>query len=151
MRLEDELKSKGFASEQTKAVINVMFTASFLHAKISAVLRPFGLSHEQFNVLRILKGQYPNSVAQKDILHRMVDRSSNLTRILLKLKEKELVVVERSSCDKREYEISLSGMALDLLEKLDIVLKQQSSLSELLSTSEAFHLNALLDKMRESM
>lgn len=149
MRLEDELKSKGFQSEELKAMLNVLFTASWLHSKVSCSLKQFGLSHEQFNVLRILKGQHPNPVAQKDILHRMIDRSSNLTRILSKLKAKGLVLINRSETDRREYEIQLTQTALDLLESISSSHEMNPKGAIGLTVSEAFHLNALLDKMRE--
>jgi DNA-binding MarR family transcriptional regulator len=149
VRLEDELKSKSFPSEEVKATLNVLFTASWLHARISAHLKPFGVSHEQFNVLRILRGQHPKAVAQKDILHRMIDRSSNLTRILSKLKAKGLVLINRSEADRREYEIELTASALALLESVSESHAKSSKPDIGLSVSEAFHLNALLDKMRE--
>lgn len=149
MRIEDEIKSKGFPNEQVKATINVLFTASWLHAKVSAHLRQFDLSHEQFNVLQILKGQHPNPVAQKDILHRMVDRSSNLTRILAKLKAKGLVVIDRSETDRREYEIRLTPEALSLQCTIASCNEIAPDTMIGLNTSECFHLNALLDKLRE--
>lgn len=148
MRLEDELKNPHFASEQTKAIINILFTASYLHNHISTHLKKFGLSHEQFNVLRILKGQHPKAVAQKDILHRMIDRNSNLTRIIAKLKEKKLITVNRSETDKREYEISLNESAFALLSQAEEGMVKANPLASRLNVSEAFHLNALLEQIR---
>lgn len=149
MRIEDEIKSKGFPNEQVKAKINLLFTASWLHAKVTAHLRQFDLSHEQFNVLQILKGQHPSPVAQKDILHRMIDRSSNLTRILSKLKAKGLVLIERSETDRREYEIRLTPEAIDLQSTIATCGNIAADTMIGLNTSECFHLNALLDKLRE--
>lgn len=149
MRLEEEIKSKGFANEGAKAAINVLFTASWLHSRISAYLKPYGLSHEQFNVLRILLGQHPNAVAQKDILHRMIDRSSNLTRILSKLSAKNLVTICKADDDRREYRIRLTEDARTMLETIGQEMHQASESFHGLSVSEAFHLNALLDKMRD--
>ena len=150
MRIEDELKTKGFHNEHAKSMINVLFTASWLHARISCNLKRFNLSHEQYNVLRILQGQHPKPVAQKDILHRMIDRSSNLTRILSKLKDKALVRIDRSTTDRREYEIVLTAQAIPLLAEIAADLERQSEGFNGLTVSEAFHLNALLDKMREN-
>lgn len=149
MRLEDEIKSKGFVNEFAKATVNVMFTANWVHGRISCRLKCFGLSQEQFNVLRILLGQHPNAVAQKDILHRMIDRNSNLSRILPKLKAKGLVTIDRSATDRREYEIRLTETALQQLETIQQTLTEASEPMTGLTLSEAFHLNALLDKMRE--
>ena len=150
MRLEDEIKTQCFHSEEAKAVINVMFTSGWLHCRITAHLRTYGISHEQYNVLRILRGQHPKTVAQKDILHRMIERNSNLTRILAKLKSKDLVVIERSATDRREYEIGLAPAAHPLLDTIQASMEQQASIMHGLSVSEAFHLNALLDKMRDA-
>jgi DNA-binding MarR family transcriptional regulator len=149
MRLEDEINIQCFQSEEAKAKMNVMFTASWLHCRISAHLREFGLSHEQFNVLAILRSQHPNIVAQKDILNRMIERNSNLTRILSKLKAKDLVIIERSASDRREYEIKLSASAIPFLDNIHESMTKNACAMHGLSVSESFHLNALLDKMRE--
>lgn len=150
MKFEEEIKSNVFTSEQVKATLNILFTASWLHAKISSQLKPFGISQEQFNVLRILKGQHPNPVAQKDILHRMLDRSSNLTRILAKLNGKELVTIARSIADKREYEIQVTPKAILLLDAIATEFSKKTTNVTGLSVSEAFHLNSLLDRLREA-
>lgn len=149
MRLEDEIKTKCFQSEEAKAKMNVMFTASWLHCRISAHLKEFGISHEQYNVLHILRNQHPQVVAQKDILDRMLERNSNLTRILSKLKAKGLVTIERSADDRREYEIKLSAAALPFLDTIHESMSKHACSMHGLSVSESFHLNALLDKMRE--
>lgn len=149
MRIEDEIKTKGFPNEQVKATVNLLFTASWLHARVSAHLRQFDLSHEQFNVIQILRGQHPNAVAQKDILHRMIDRNSNLTRILAKLKSKGLVAIDRSEADRREYQIRLTPDAIALQQKVTSCLETAPVSTIGLSVSECFHLNALLDKFRE--
>ncbi len=89
-------------------------------------------------------------MAQKDILHRMIDRSSNLTRILSKLSTKSFVTICRSECDRREYKIRLTSESIALLETLQTTMLQSVDTFHGLSESEAFHLNALLDKMRET-
>jgi len=150
MRLEDEIKAKHFDSEVVKAQINILFTAGWLYNIVSARLRKYGLSHEQFNVLRILRGQHPRAIPQKDVLARMINRNSNLTKILRKLKEKDLVQVEKSTADRREYDIVISEPGLDLLKVIDREFVPESLPIQSLSVSEAFHLNFLLDKARES-
>jgi len=146
--LEVEIQSQEFASEQTKAVINILFTAQWLSNQMSGLLKPFGITHEQFNVLRILRGKHPEKMCQKDIQCRMIARQSNLTLILKKLVEKKLVGSSPSKIDKRAYEIIILRKGLELLEKIDIDSKKEFNHLTLLNTSEAFHLNALLDKLR---
>ena len=148
MKIEEELKSSQFRDENQKATLNVLFTAAWLYNRISADLKKYGLYHEQYNVLRILRGQKNSPVCQKEILCRMINKSSNLTRILAKLKTKKLINVNVSEADRREYMITISGKGLDLLQEIDKDFNRLPKDFVNLSESEAFHLNALLDKMR---
>ncbi len=146
--LEHEIKQQRFASEQVKASINILFTANWLHNKVSTHLKPFNLTHEQFNVLRILRGSHPKSMCQKDILSRMIAPSSNLTLIVKKLKEKKLISVKHSAVDRREYVIGITLIGQTLLKQIDKSFNPKLMPTSQLSESEAFHLNALLDKLR---
>lgn len=147
--LEIELKQPKFDNELVKANINVLFTANWLYNKFSAHLKPFNVTHEQFNVLRILKGSHPKSMCQKDILSRMIAPNSNVTLIVKKLVAKEWIAVLQSPTDKREYQINITKTGLDLLKTIDQEFKKSKGLAGKLTTSEAFHLNALLEKLRE--
>ena len=146
--LEEELKQKEFKNEIMKANINVLFTANWLYNKISTKLKPYNITHEQFNVLRILKGSHPTCMCQKDILSRMIAPNSNVTLIVKKLKDKNLINISQSESDKREYQINITNSGLDLLNEIDANFKNSNDLISNLSTSEAFHLNALLEKLR---
>lgn len=146
--LEEEIKQKHFPNDWIKANLNIMFTAYWLSNKISAHLKPYKLTQEQFNILRILRGSHPKSLCQKDILSRMLARNSNVTLIIKKLVDKKLIVVEHSEQDRRQYVISITKAGLDLLKVLDKSLKKLEDTERTLSESEAFHLNALLDKIR---
>ena len=146
--LEKELKQPKFDNEILKANINVLFTANWLYNKLSANLKPHNLTHEQFNVLRILKGSHPKSMCQKDILSRMIAPNSNVTLIVKKLVAKNLIAVLQSETDKREYQINITEQGLELLQTIDTEFKNNDNMVSKLSTSEAFHLNALLEKLR---
>jgi DNA-binding MarR family transcriptional regulator len=146
--LEQELKQNKFANEQVKANLNILFTANCLYNQITASLKPFQLTHEQFNVLRILRGSHPKSMNQKDILSRMISKSSNLTLIIKKLKVKKLITVLHSNQDKREYVINISKQGQIKLNEVDKLIESQKDKWSRLTESEAFHLNALLDKIR---
>ena len=146
--LEKDIQQSRFYSEHHKANINVLYTANWLYNKISAQLKPFGLTHEQFNVLRILRGKHPECMCQKDILNRMIAPSSNLTLIIKKLVQKGLVTVEQSARDKREYEIHITQPGLAKLGELDQAFASRKEPIHLLEESEAQQLNVLLDKMR---
>ena len=146
--LEKDIQSS-FINERVKANLNVLYTANYIYNKMSANLKPYDLTHEQFNVLRILRGKHPDFMNQKDILSRMVAPNSNLTLIIKKLIDKNLVKVNQSEADKRAYEINLTEAGLLKLKELDEYIKSRQDNFSPLSESEAFHLNALLDKIRE--
>ncbi|XZF13622.1 MarR family winged helix-turn-helix transcriptional regulator [Chitinophagaceae bacterium MMS25-I14] len=148
--IEDEIKQSKFESLQVKAHMNVLFTASFFHNRMLAFLKTHGLYHEQFNVLRILRREYPEIVSQREILSRMLNRNSNLTRIIKRLKDKKLVTVSVSPADRREYEISITEEGLKLLDVIDQELFGPGAAPlNNLTDKEAARLNNLLDKMRE--
>jgi DNA-binding MarR family transcriptional regulator len=146
--IEEEIKQKSFDNALIKANINVLYTANWLNNKISNVLKPHNVTHEQFNVLRILKGSHPNNMCQKDILSRMIAPNSNVTLLIKKLKEKNFIEVLQSDRDKREYEISITEIGLFLLTDIELALKSNVSLFNHLNDNEASTLNALLDKLR---
>ena len=148
--IEEEIKQKAFLSEQAKATINLLFTANWLQTKISAVLRPYNLSPEQFNVLRILNGSHPNAMCQKDILSRMIAPKSNLTLIIGRLKDKRWVEVNRACHDKREYSISITSEARTFLEEINQLLIRNEPSSLPLNSDEAQTLNLLLEKIRNA-
>ena len=147
-KLEQDLQQKKFNNEVIKANINILFTANFIYNQISSYLKPYNLTHEQFNVLRILRGKYPECMCQKDVLSRMVAPKSNVTLIIKKLVGKGLISVNQSPKDKREYEISITSLGLDKLKILDTELIKQDHNVANLSEEEAVQLNELLDKIR---
>jgi DNA-binding MarR family transcriptional regulator len=150
MKIGDELKTSKFQDEVHKAGLNIMFTAAWLHQQISARLKKYDLYHEQYNVLRILRGQNSKAICQKEILSRMINRSSNLTHIIAKLKKRKLITVAVSPRDRREYMIGLSAAGLKLLRRIDTDFQRNAQTFPHLREPEAKTLNALLDKFRDS-
>jgi DNA-binding MarR family transcriptional regulator len=149
MRLEDELKMKAFSSEIQKAHLNIMFTAAWLKARVEQSLKDYDLTQEQYNVLRILRGQYPNAICLKDITCRMIYRNSNTTRIVNRLLAKELVVKNQSETDKREIKLSIHQKGLDILDKIDVQWKQNPVFASSISEEDMQKLNEILEKMRD--
>mgnify|MGYP002788497382 CR=1 FL=1 len=147
--LEEALLQYHFPNEQVKANLNVLYTAHCLYNRVSAILKPFGVTNEQYNVLRILRGKHPEAMCQKDILRRMIAPTSNVTLLIKKLGNKQLISLQQSDRDKREYQIHITAQGLDLLKNIDTTFQENRDTLQKLSTSEAFHLNALLDKLRE--
>jgi DNA-binding MarR family transcriptional regulator len=148
VRLEDEIKQKSFPSPYHRVVVNIMFTGNWVQKQLSAQLRPFGLSLQQHNVLRILRGQHPKPSTLGLIQERMLDRMSNATRLVDKLIEKGLV--DRCQCpeNRRKVDIVITRAGLDLLQQTDALLRQIPDQYAHLSAEEASMLSNLLDKMR---
>ncbi|MBK7555454.1 MAG: MarR family transcriptional regulator [Flavobacteriales bacterium] len=146
--IEEEIKGK-FESEQQKAMLNVMFTANWLKARHNALLAPFGLSVQQFNILRILRGAKGEKVNMHCVKERMIDRAPNATRLTDKLIAKGLVLRERCDEDKRVIYVRISTAGLELLEQLDGTTRlDMGRLHEGLSVEDARLMNNALDALR---
>jgi DNA-binding MarR family transcriptional regulator len=148
MRIEDEIKQQHFKSEYQKAFLNVKVTASWLSGLVSTTLKPYGLSQEQYNVLRILRGQHPKPSTLGLISERMVDKMSNATRLVEKLRKSGLATREVCPTNRRKVDILITDKGLELLKSLDPIVNGLTKESMYLSEEELRTLNALLDKMR---
>ena len=149
MRIEEEIRQASFKSEAHKANLNVMFTGGWLNARTSQVLKPYKLSHQQYNVLRILRGSPGHAANLCDIQVKMLDRMSNATRLVEKLRLKGLLTRETCSENRRKVDIRLTDRGLQLLSSLDdTLIRLHAEGAKRLSEAEAAQLNALLDKMR---
>ncbi len=148
MKIEDEIKQKQFKSEYHKAMINIIFTYNWLIKNQIEVLKPYGITLQQFNILRILRGQYPKPSTIKLIKGRMLDRMSDCSRIVEKLRTKELA--ERNLCekDRRNVDVLITKKGLDLLKKLDKNIEKLDENLIALRDKEVKSLNKLLDKLR---
>ena len=149
MKIEEEINQKKFQSEYQKVHINVLFTASYLSQQSTQILRPLNISWQQFNILRILRGMAPEPATVKLLTERMIDKMSNASRLVDKLKAKGLV--ERSSCpeDRRRVDIFITEEGLKLLEKASgLMEKDLEARIGNLNLEEARQLNQMLDKLR---
>ncbi len=140
---------KRFESDEQKAYLNVLFTASWMKNRINQWLKDYDLTHEQLNVLRIVRGQRAKPVCVRDISERMIDRNSNTTRIIDKLEAKNLVRRTQSEEDRREMVIILTDTGKEVLKKVDVGFRDTNFRLAALTGAEAQVLSALLDKMRE--
>lgn len=149
MKLEDELKqTKPFKSEIAKLVLNIQYTSSFFSGLISEKLKPFGLSPQQYNVLRILKGKHPNSYCNQEITCRMIDKSSNATRIVDKLLEKKLVSRTEDAADRRLVNIKITDSGIKLLKEIDAMLTAHEKTMKPFNEEKAKLMNEWLDELR---
>lgn len=148
MTIEEHIKQARFGNEHEKAVVNILFTASWLHAENLRRLKPFGVTPEQFNVLRILRGSYPRAMMLSDIASRMIDRNSNATRLVEKLRRKGLVKRQVCQRDRRQVDIFITARGLALLKKTDADAAEWFNAFRSVTKNEAAELNRLLDKLR---
>jgi DNA-binding MarR family transcriptional regulator len=147
MKIEEEIKQPKFKSGHQKAVINLLYTASWLQGRQQDFFKPFNITPQQFNILRILKGQYPKSISGTEIKARMLDKNSDVSRLLDRLVAKNLISKQICPNDKRATDVSITEQGLELLRDLD---KFQSQIDEVMSLTEeeALQLSNLLDKSR---
>ena len=149
MGLEQDIQQESFKSEYHKLVVNIAYTQSFLNGKLNKFLKPYDLSMQQFNVLRILRGQHPEPVSINSITERMIDKMSNASRLVEKLRKKEMV--ERSVCkeDRRQADIKITDTGLQALAELDESLDKYDLIFSHVPESYVKFANEVLDRLRE--
>lgn len=150
MSIELDIKQTNFKSPYSKAVINVLYTNNWLQSMQVEIFKPFDLTLQQYNVLRILRGQYPNPITVIAIIERMLDKMSNASRLVDKLLAKDLVIRKLCPHDRRAVDVIITEKGLELLGEIDALQSQWESQFHGLSENEALQLSELLDKMRKS-
>lgn len=150
MSLEQDIKQEKFQNEFHKASINILYTGSWLYNVHATYLKKFDITPEQFNVLRILRGAHPLSLMLADVSARMIDKNSNCTRLVEKLRQKGLVSREIREDNRRQVDIRVTDKGLAMLKKMDLDDRGASFLSvfENLTKKETRELNRILDKLR---
>jgi DNA-binding MarR family transcriptional regulator len=148
MEIQKELQQKRFESEKQKLVLNVLFTAGWLDCQATRVFKPHGLSPQQYNVLRILRGQHPQAASANLIATRMIDRSSNVSRLIDKLLEKGLVTRQENSEDRRSISVAITRKGLDLLERIGKEVPELAKTMKGVTEAEARMASDVLDRMR---
>ena len=147
-KIEDAIQQKEFKDPYNKAVVNLLFTHSYLVTSQNSLFKPHDLSPEQYNVLRILRGQNGVPTTVSSIQERMLNKMSNASRLVEKLKMKDLVKREECPTDRRQVDIVITEKGLDLLEELEKQVESANREMVNLTLEEANHLNELLDKLR---
>ena len=150
MKLEQAIQSDKFGTQVQKAAVNVLYTAWWLKTLISKELKKFGLTHEQYNVLRILKGKHPELMCVRDIGNRMIEKSSNVPRIIDRLELKKFAERSTSNIDKRETVVNITTSGLQVLDEVYHQLIPVFMDYIALGEEEATQLNTLLERMREN-
>lgn len=149
MPLEEEIYQKGFRNEYHKAIVNLMHTHNHVVSAMNDIFKAHEITRQQYNVLRILRGQYPKHASINLIRERMLDKMSDASRIVERLRLKEFICRKECLADKRTVEITISEKGLKLLEDMEHDVNSCDNLiSSNLTFEEAVKLNELLDKVR---
>jgi len=118
LSLKKDIQTKGFHSEQEKIIVNLIHTAAFFESKFNQFIKQFGLSPQQYNVLRILRGQVPNAILSGELQHIMLHKTSNATGLVDKLIENGYVVREKKEDDQRKILVSITNQGLAFFSKV---------------------------------
>ncbi len=149
MEIEKEIKSSVHLNNAKKVVLNLLFTENIVAERLNIILKPFDISAEQFNVLRILRGQKGKAINMGAIQERMLARNSNTTRLVDKLLLKKFVMRANCVVNRRKIEVTILQDGLDVLSALDpLIIEHEQHFANNLTSEEISMLNILLEKYR---
>jgi DNA-binding MarR family transcriptional regulator len=148
MGIEEDIKQSVFTSASQKAVVNVIYTAGWVNAKSNKLLKPFDISIQQYNILRILRGQKGKPISVNSLIDRMLDKNSNASRLVEKLRAKGHV--ERRTCeyDRRQVDVVITELGLTFLASIDPEFNMLKGTGGGLNEQEYLQLSDLLDRLR---
>lgn len=148
MGIEDRIKTSRFQDDWHKATINILYTNNWLSNLLESRASKKKITLQQFNVLRILRGQFPNPASNAMIKERMINSTPDISRLVERIVTKGLITRTKNKSDKRAVDLVITEKGLQLLEELEADMNLSAMLSENLSEQEAVVLNNLLDKLR---
>jgi len=148
MKLEDEIVQRKFLNESHKLGINIIYTFNWINSFQTCLLKKYSLTPQQYNVLRILRGQHPNIANIKLVRERMLDKMSDASRIIEKLRAKGLLDRQISEHDRRSCDVTITKKGMELLAKIDQDDVSFEGLFKHLKPDEKKQLNDLLDNLR---
>lgn len=150
MGLEEDIVQKAFKSEYHKLAVNILYTHGWLVSHLSAALRPHDITVQQYNILRILRGQYPAPATITLLKDRMLDRVSDASRLVERLRAKGLVERRATEGDRRKAGVVITQKGMRLLEQIGDVDGMARALFGGIEENDVRKVNLLLDAMRES-
>jgi DNA-binding MarR family transcriptional regulator len=148
MGLEKDIQQFSFRSTKQKALINIMYTYGWIMERIKCFLAKEDITHQQYNILRILRGSFPEPISTLQIRERMLDKMSDTSRIVDRLVLKDLAKKSVSEKDKRLVDVVITEKGQELLARMDAEASYFEQIMSNLSEDEAIQLNLLLDKLR---
>ena len=148
MKLENEIQQKKFRNEYHKLAVNLIFTHGWFVNLQARLLSDYDLTLAQFNILRILRGQHPNPASINLLKERMLDKMSDVSRLVERMQKKELVIRKICPDDRRKAEVIISPKGLNLLSELDEHDEDIDNFFKNITSNEAKIFNELCDKLR---
>jgi len=149
MNIQVAIKQKSFKNEHQKAMVNMIYTTSWIHEKQKKFFEPHDITSQQFNFLRILRGS-KSPLSTMDIRDRMLDKMSDTSRMVTRLEKKKLVKKALNNKDQRLVDVTISERGKELLARIDEEEDDLIGIISNLSAEEAKVLNKLLDKIRHN-
>ncbi len=148
MKLEDEIKQSKFTSSQQKVLVNIIFTANWVNARLSDIIKSHNITLQQYNVLRILRGKYPKWANPGEIKAVMLDKNPDLTRLCDRMCVQGLISRTIDEANRRKMNICITDKGLEVLEQIDPEIHKIEQMMVHLQDAEAEHLSDLLDRLR---
>ena len=146
--IKAEIKQNHFRNYKQEVAINILYTSSWLVNRQKDFFKSYGITNQQYNILSILRGQFPNKVSGTEIKARMLDKNSDVSRLLDRLILKNLISKTQCPNDKRAADIAISDEGMKLLSDIDKRIQDLDIIISSLSDKEAAQLSTLLDKVR---
>ncbi|WDF67232.1 MarR family transcriptional regulator [Sphingobacterium oryzagri] len=148
MKIEEELKVKKFTNDWQRATVNILFTASWLGLILEKRASKRQITLQQFNALRILRGQLPEPTTNNLLRTRMISNTPDISRLVDRIVAKGLASREKNKVDKRSVDLFITQKGLDLLDEIEEDMMLIDMLPGNLSEKDAAKLSDLLDKLR---
>ncbi len=150
-KIEELVKVKQFASPWHRATINIIFTNNWLNVMLEKRAGAKKITLQQFNVLRVLRGQYPNPVTNNVLKDRLLTKTPDISRLVDRIVSKGLVTRGKNSVDKRAVDLLITDKGLELLQEIEIDMMLDDILPDNISQEDCLKLSELLDKFRGPM
>lgn len=151
MKFREAVRQRKFRNVQTESALNIIFTANWLEELTRDILQPYEISSEQYNVLRILKGNHPEAYSLQEIRNRMLNKWSNVSRLVEKLRKKEYLSRQPMPDNRRKVEIRITDKGLAFLDELSKLPIAGNLYQQALDEKEAEQLTSLLDRFRSNL
>lgn len=150
MSLEEDIKVAKFRNPRHRLTVNLLFTNNWMNARMQPVFRAHGITNQQYNILRILRGASPGPCNIQELKARMLDKQPDASRLVDRLYNKGLVSRKVNDVDRRKMDICITEKGLDLVGSMDDDVNAFERMFEGLNDEEIGLVNKLLDKMRDN-